>query len=177
MAKPGDYGFMCEICKDQTAPPCTGGSRCPHFEKGNEYFDEQKLEQALTIHQNFLRTGGLIWTEEQLEFLRDLAQAMQDQLPRELRVSMGGSFRGCVDMVINDWAKKDRAAPIEKALGVNEEVLVLGPGLMPEPEEHHEGPSDEERRKDAEEEEREQEAEMRSDGTQGPEGGDYDGHD
>jgi len=147
MAKPGDYGIMCDGCKDMTAPPCTSDKPCPYFErKENEYFDEQKLERALTIDQEIRRRGGVIWVEEQLEFLRDLCEELgrDSKLGRRLAVFFHLAKpidpRSSVDRVMEKW--KDRAVPMKEAMKVgDDDVLVLGPGLVPE-EDHKPGPDD-----------------------------------
>ena len=81
--------------------------------------NEGALIPALIRHQKAMESGGMIFSEEQLEFLEDVCQNMAIHILSELLFGEGpksledyldkGTFKGIVREVVNEWKENGKA--------------------------------------------------------------------
>lgn len=87
------------------------------MEEKKKQVNEAELIPALIRYQKALQDGGIVWTEEQLDFLRDLSEELAINILAGISTIIGqpidlesyleiGNFRTSVDAVVNAWSEK-----------------------------------------------------------------------
>lgn len=73
-------------------------------------YNEYEMTVMLMRYENSLKTGGMVWSNEQLEFLRDMAEEIGKRAAQSLAVTEGTfDFRGAVDSTVEKWVKEKGA--------------------------------------------------------------------
>lgn len=120
--KRGDRGHQCQVTCDVEAY-CEKGEPCPWIKEQaperKEYFDEEDMVKKLIVHQAVLKQGGIIWTDMQLDFLRDMCEM--------LRPGAGALF---FDGLVKKWVDEDKGQRMEAVRpqphDLDSDVIVVG---------------------------------------------------